>query len=129
MENFIELKNKRLEYLNYIYDITLKQKEALETENIEMLQRLIKTKQVYMDRVDKLDTTLNQMEERYIEEIEESCKKILSSIIEIDNSNRHKAIGFFLTLKKKMGEVRRGKKVYNAYNPSLTDSAFFNKVR
>ncbi|NLT94710.1 MAG: flagellar protein FlgN [Clostridia bacterium] len=129
MEKFIELKNKKLEYLNNIYDLTLKQKEALETEDIELLQKLIIFKQEYMDKINQIDEKIEQMEERYIKELEESCRKILAAIIEIDNSNRQKANGFFLILKEKIRKIRQGKKVYNAYNPSFSNSAFINRVR
>jgi len=130
MENKLnELKTKKMEYLLNIYDLTLKQKEALEIEDIEGLQRLINDKQVYMLKINQVDQELNQLEERYLKKVDENCKKILSAIIEADNLNRQKADQLFQALKEKIGKVRQGKKVHNAYNPSLANSAFINKAR
>jgi endonuclease III len=129
MGKIVKLKNEKMEYLNNIYEITMKQKEALESEDLEMLQKLIYAKQAYMDKVDKINETIEQLEEKYISEIDENCKKILTAIRQIDDFNRKKANIIFSVLKEKIGNIRQGKKVYNTYNPSYSNSAFFNKVR
>jgi len=130
MENRLnELKKIKVEYLTTIYDLTLKQKQALESENIEELQRFIENKQIYMMKIDRLDEEINQLEEKYLGEIDEKCRKILLATMEVDNLNRQTADGIFKSIKEKIGKVRQGKKVHNAYNPSFSNSAFINKAR
>ena len=122
-------KSEKIEYLKHLYELTSKQREALVIEDIEGFQRLINEKQLYMNKVDQLDKELSQLEEKSLEEISESCRGILSTIIEADSENRLMATGIFEAIKEKIGKVRQGKRVHNAYNPSLSNTAFFNKAR
>ncbi|KJS19057.1 MAG: hypothetical protein VR72_20160 [Clostridiaceae bacterium BRH_c20a] len=123
------LKNKKIEYLKHIFELTSKQRQALVIEDIESFQLLINEKQLYMNKINQLDKELYQLEEGYQEEISESCRGILSTIIEADSENRIMATKIFEAIKEKIGKVRQGKKVHNAYNPSLFNTAFFNKAR
>lgn len=125
----IELKNKKTECFRQIYQLTLKQKECLALEDIEKLQHLIDEKQLYMDKVDRLDRELEQLEGMFLVEVDENCKNIIASTVQVDKLNRQIADGIFQAIKEKLGQVRQGKKLHNAYNPTLSNSAFLNKAR
>lgn len=125
----IELKNKKTECFRQIYQLTLKQKECLALEDIEELQHLIDEKQLYMDKVDRLDRELEQLEGMFLVEVDENCKNIIASTVQVDKLNRQIADGIFQAIKEKLGQVRQGKKLHNAYNPTLSNSAFLNKAR
>lgn len=122
-------KDKKMTYLQELYNLTLKQKDALDEEDVESLQRLINEKQVFIDKINRIDAEIVQLEENYLEEVNDNCKKLMTAIKEVDEANRQKANYYFQALKEKIGNIRRGKKVYNTYNPAFSNSAFFNKVR
>jgi flagellar biosynthesis/type III secretory pathway chaperone len=128
-KNLIELKRQKIDNLKQIYELTLKQQESLLVEDIEGLQKLINEKQMFMDKIDRIDRELEQFENKHQEEEEFDFKKIVKAIMDVDKSNRKAAQEIFHSIKIKVGQVRQGKKVHNAYNPSLANSVFFDKAR
>lgn len=127
--NTIVLKDTKMGYFREIYSLTLKQKEALDTEDLDLLEELISAKQVCMDKIDQLQVEWSQHEERYPEFLEIDHQEVVADIIKVDNLNKQIAAGIFQAIKEKVGQVRQGKKMHNAYNPNLTNSAFINKAR
>ncbi|MDN5323289.1 MAG: hypothetical protein PWQ67_1743 [Clostridia bacterium] len=124
-----ELKNRKKEYLQDIYEITLKQKEALKIDDLDELQKLINEKQNYINKINQIDLKLNDLERENQQKSPEHINVILKTIQEIDTENKQMAYKNLLAIKKKIGKVRQGKKVHKAYNPTIVQSAFFNKSR
>jgi len=127
MSDLQELKNKKLEYLQKIYELTVKQREVLRVDDIEELQKLIDEKQKFIIRIDKLDSKINEIDREA--KTNEEIRNVVQTIIEIDQENNKTANKLFFSIKQKIGKFRQAKKVHKAYNPTLTQSAFFNKAR
>ncbi|MFZ7101338.1 MAG: hypothetical protein ACOWWO_01600 [Peptococcaceae bacterium] len=126
MENRVrELQNRKKEYLQNIYELTLAQKKSLEDHDTDKLQKVIHEKEMVIHKINSINSELNSVKEDNNEEY----RRILKLIMDLDRENRQKADQVLLALKEKLGKVRRGKRAYKAYNPYPAQAAFINKAR
>ncbi|MFZ5945230.1 MAG: flagellar protein FliT [Bacillota bacterium] len=124
MNNLKDLQQLKLEYLQNIYNLTLEQKKALDANDVDELQRLLDEKQAYINKINLLDFDLKKMGNN-----NNMFQPVLQSIIDVDKENRNAAAEFLFILKDKVGKVRQGRKVHQAYNPYQSQAAFINKAR
>jgi len=112
-----------------MYEISLRQKEVLKIDNIEELQKLIDKKQRIIQRIDQIDDEIKECEVIELTDYDKQVQTVLKKIYEIDQENKQLADNKWVDIKQKLRKVRQGKKVHKAYNPSLSQAAFFNKLK
>lgn len=152
MNTLIEISKEKLLGLEKIYNLTIKQKEIIELEDIDGLNELIDKKQAEIDCVQELDKKFENIvgdlktvyEVSSLDELEFcksgvlEIKKVVSSImdkvkkihaLEVENMDAMKLLKG--ELEKKISHAKTGKKaIFNYGNMGSVQAAvFFDKTK
>jgi len=134
----IDSSNKKFYLLQIILELTKKQKDLLENENIDILENIIDEKQKIIDQINVLDNNFEilfkELSIKYnikkVNDINKSSilgeelKTIITNIIELikiiselEHTNNNNAIIYFEKLKNEIKKNNLGKAALKGYKP------------
>lgn len=131
LKRLISFIEHKLSLLNEVLEISKNQAEVIANENIDRLNDLIASKQLRMNKIDKVDRQMHKIFIRIrsnygIQKIEElkidtiqlffnKINEILLEIYEIDKKNSELAHGKYEEIKGKLKNAKKEKKVASKY--------------
>ncbi len=145
----IDITNKKLVHLNSFLNITLKQRETIEKDDMEELDRCISEKESHIEIIDKLDVlfgdkfnkikvtnniqSLNEIDDNahpYIKQLKENMTQIndiLRKIQIVDKQNTDTLNQKFDEVKSKLRQVKQGQKMNKGYNTAAYGTMFIDQ--
>jgi len=147
MEKMTEILLKKQALLKEMLALTCAQTEAISQENLDELEKLIEEKQLKIDEIDKLDekfsgyfdelkklTGVRDLAELDVsgmpgvKELKEATEAVLSIVNEISRAeevNSNKSRELLDKIGENIKKINQGKKVTNAYYPTLPNQPSF----
>ena len=139
------LTDNKIRHLEEILDITHKQKEVIDRQEIDMLNKYIDEKQKHIDIIDSLDEKFENIYKsielneaidageayRELRVKIQQAQDVMKSIFEQEKENNRKAKQIMEDLKEKIRAIKIGQKGYQAYkSPSpIADGIYIDKRR
>lgn len=148
-----EILEKKKALLQDMLSLTEAQNDAIASESLDALQKLVSEKQHKIDAIDKLDEDFGVYFERLKDtlrvkklgdidvtafpearKLKDTTSEILGlveGISKIEKQNSEKSRKLLDTISSKIKQVSQGKKINNAYNPApqRTSSFFLDKKK
>ncbi|MTI46787.1 flagellar protein FlgN [Sporosalibacterium faouarense] len=148
----IQLLEAKLNLLDEILKFTHKQTEVLQSQEIERLDHLIKSKQKRIDKIDRLDKAFNKqfagIKKKYgVEEIAEldidkslvsvlksvtkKIQNIIHAIYDIEQVNKGLINKNYNDVKSRLKNIKKGKKLTSSYykQSTQTDGYFIDRKK
>jgi hypothetical protein len=119
---------KKKELLMAIYDIAKEQEQLIGIDNVEALLVVIEKRQVYLDEIEKLDSTLfkdisfKDIKDDEANQILSEITKIVQIILELDSKNYVMAEKKLLEYKSQYRNVKQNKKRLASYTNPVYDN-------
>lgn len=155
MENNIDkmifISKEKKELLDTILDLTNKQKEAIEKNDLENLGLILEDKEKLMGKIDSMDIeflkvynflkekegieTFNEIDiEKYnnlkcLKDIVSDINNVLRGISNQDKENTKTMKLSINNIKQDIKNVKKGKKAYNGYNYENADSMLIDEKK
>lgn len=144
---------KKLEFFNEMYKITLAQQKDIEENEAGNIEVLVQQKQQVIDKIDKLDESFlagfNKLKKEFKLEsidlidtnkypemmnIKNHIKSIMGmahKIMELENSNRIVLDSIFQSVKEELKQINTGKRSLKAYDqkPINNDGIYIDKKK
>lgn len=144
IERLTEISRKKLELLNGMLDLTRQQSQALEDNDVELLENLVTRKQVIIDEVilldDEFDVCFKSLKKALnVETFDELAGKEITGVRELQNvvgqlvsimhqishmekKNNEGAATLLKSFGDEIKKLNQGKKAALAYRPAITDT-------
>jgi len=133
----------KLDLLNELIKFTKQQRKLIEEENIDKLERILESKQVRMDRINKIDNEFIKnyesikenydiadigeltVDRLYLKELKEKTKDVsdrLEEIYKLDKINDELINKSYNKLKGRVKTIKQGKNVRSGYERQISRS-------
>ena len=151
IEKMIELSNIKKDYLGRVLELTKDQRNFIQNEDMDKLNKVMEEKEILMNKVDLLDieflSTYNQIKEienidslekinpvKYknlgnLQEVIKDINNILEDISLIDKENTRIMKENLEEIKSGLKQVKEVKKAYKGYNYEPTGSILLDEKK
>lgn len=151
IDELISITKEKNRLLNQMYNITKEQIEEIEREEMDSLNDIMDKKDSLMKKIDELDLSfitifsqikkedsIESIDELSIEQypnlgqLKEVVKEVSSTLIAIsllDEKNTQAMKERFEETKIELRKLKKGKKAYKGYNPSVTGSILIDEKK
>ena len=116
---------QKKEKLQKIYDLTVQQGRCIQEKAMEELHGLLAERQALMAEIDAIDKefqVIGSADNRTANDVGE-FQDLLMHIIKLDEQNRNHLNQEFSSLKRRVADIRAGKRARNSYYPSRSANA------